>query len=76
VLCVDFIGWYRQYEAHRDDFIERYGNSTEQWLFHGELHTLHYSHFQLKIIGCRKSESAEAIIHDCFNRSHAVNCGK
>ncbi|CAF4055298.1 unnamed protein product [Adineta steineri] len=50
--------WYRQYEAHKDDFIERYGNSTEQWLFHG----------------CRQSDSAEAIILDCFNRSHAINC--
>ncbi len=30
----------------------------------------------LKIIGCRRSESADAIIVDCFNRSHAVNCGK
>jgi hypothetical protein len=29
-------GWYRQYDAHRDYFIERYGKSTEQWLFHGE----------------------------------------
>ena len=29
-------GWFRQYDAHRDDFIERYGRSTEQWLFHGE----------------------------------------
>lgn len=26
--------------------------------------------------GMRKAESAEAIIRDCFNRSHAVNCGK
>ncbi|CAF4739584.1 unnamed protein product, partial [Rotaria sp. Silwood1] len=50
--------WYRQYDAHKEDFIERYGQSTERWLFHG----------------CRKSESAEAIIRDCFNRSHAVNC--
>ncbi|CAF0740012.1 unnamed protein product [Adineta steineri] len=50
--------WYRQYEAHKDDFIERYGNSTEQWLLHG----------------CRQSDSAEAIILDCFNRSHAINC--
>ncbi|CAF0857782.1 unnamed protein product [Adineta steineri] len=47
--------WYRQYDAHRDDFIERYGKSTEQWLFHG----------------C-KSQSIDAIINDCFNRSHAV----
>ncbi|CAF4320984.1 unnamed protein product, partial [Adineta steineri] len=46
--------WYRQYEAHKDDFIERYGNSTEQR------------------IGCRQSDSAEAIILDCFNRSHAI----
>lgn len=29
-------GWYRQYEAHRDDFTERHGKSTEQWLFHGK----------------------------------------
>jgi len=29
------IGWFRQYDAHRDDFIERYGRSTETWLFHG-----------------------------------------
>ncbi|CAF0992466.1 unnamed protein product [Rotaria sordida] len=50
--------WYRQYDAHKEDFIERYGKSTERWLFHG----------------CRESRSAEAIIHDCFNRSHAVNC--
>ncbi|UJR28929.1 hypothetical protein I4U23_010148 [Adineta vaga] len=50
--------WFRQYEAHKDYFIERYSKSTEQWLFHG----------------CRRSESAEAIIQDCFNRSHAVNC--
>jgi hypothetical protein len=28
-------GWYKQYAAHKEDFIERYGNSTEQWLFHG-----------------------------------------
>ncbi|UJR20710.1 hypothetical protein I4U23_023831 [Adineta vaga] len=47
--------WYRQYDAHKDDFIERYGVSTEQWLFHG----------------C-KSQSVDAIINDCFNRSHAV----
>ncbi|CAF3418231.1 unnamed protein product [Rotaria sp. Silwood2] len=26
------------------------------------------------MLGCRKSNSAEAIIRDCFNRSHAVNC--
>ncbi|CAF3532388.1 unnamed protein product [Rotaria sp. Silwood1] len=52
--------WYRQYDAHKEDFIERYGQSTERWLFHG----------------CRKSESAEAIIRDCFNRSHAVNCAR
>ncbi|CAF0778753.1 unnamed protein product [Rotaria sordida] len=50
--------WYRQYDAHKEDFIERYGKSTERWLFHG----------------CRESRSAEAIIRDCFNRSHAVNC--
>ncbi|CAF0814856.1 unnamed protein product [Rotaria sordida] len=49
--------WYRQYDAHKDDFIERYGTSTEQWLFHG----------------C-KSQSVDAIISDCFNRSHAVRC--
>ncbi|CAF4364641.1 unnamed protein product, partial [Rotaria sp. Silwood2] len=52
--------WYRQYDAHKEDFIERYGQSTERWLFHG----------------CRKSNSAEAIIRDCFNRSHAVNCAR
>ncbi|CAF3665687.1 unnamed protein product [Rotaria sordida] len=52
--------WYRQYDAHKEDFIERYGKSTERWLFHG----------------CRESRSAEAIIHDCFNRSHAVNCAR
>ncbi|CAF1654772.1 unnamed protein product [Adineta ricciae] len=50
--------WFRQYEAHKDHFIERYSKSTEQWLFHG----------------CRRSEAADAIIKDCFNRSHAVNC--
>ncbi|CAM4799545.1 unnamed protein product [Rotaria magnacalcarata] len=66
--------WYRQYDAHKEDFIERYGNSTEQWLFHGEL----YSSLLMLLstvnwLGCRQSESAEAIIHDCFNRSHAVN---
>jgi hypothetical protein len=33
--CRFLAGWYRQYDAHRDDFIERYGKSTEQWLFHG-----------------------------------------
>ncbi|CAF0793658.1 unnamed protein product [Adineta ricciae] len=49
--------WFKQYDAHKDDFIERYGQSTEQWLFHG----------------C-KSESVDAIINDCFNRSHAVRC--
>ncbi|CAF2818262.1 unnamed protein product [Rotaria sp. Silwood2] len=49
--------WYRQYDAHKDDFIERYGKSTEQWLFHG----------------C-KSQGVDAIINDCFNRSHAVRC--
>ncbi|CAF3490842.1 unnamed protein product [Rotaria socialis] len=49
------LGWYRQYDAHKDDFIERYGTSTEQWLFHG----------------C-KSTAIDAIIKDCFNRSHAV----
>ncbi|CAF1389947.1 unnamed protein product [Adineta steineri] len=53
--------WYRQYEVHKDDFIERYGTSTEQWLFHDELR-------------CRQSDSAEAIILDCFSRSHAINC--
>jgi len=47
VVCIDFAGWYRQYDAHKDDFIERYGNSTEQWLFHGILSTLHYSDFHL-----------------------------
>jgi len=49
--------WYRQYDAHRDDFIDRYGRSTEELLFHG----------------CR-GESAELIIKDCFNRSHATRC--
>jgi hypothetical protein len=28
-------GWYKQYAAHKEDFIERYGKSTEEWLFHG-----------------------------------------
>lgn len=31
------LGWYRQYDAHKDDFIERHGTSTEQWLFHGRV---------------------------------------
>ena len=77
--CLEsFTGWYRQYDAHKDDFIERYDKSTEEWLFHGELFIL-YSLVLfrlLKTTGCRRAESAEAIIRDCFNRSHAVNCGK
>ena len=36
----EFVGWYRQYDAHRDDFIDRYGRSTEELLFHGEIEHL------------------------------------
>jgi len=27
-------------------------------------------------IGCRSQQAVEAIIKDCFNRSHAVRCGE
>lgn len=36
-MTFEFVGWYRQYDAHRDDFIDRYGRSTEELLFHGEI---------------------------------------
>lgn len=36
VILICILGWYRQYDAHREDFIERYGRSTEMWLFHGK----------------------------------------
>lgn len=36
------IGWYRQYDAHKEDFIERYGTSTEKWLFHGRLYKFYH----------------------------------
>lgn len=35
-----------------------------------------YIYIYLPMLGCRKAESAEAITRDCFNRSHATNCGK
>ena len=45
-FCANLTGWYRQYDAHREDFIERYGESTERWLFHGIVKQLfHFFNF-------------------------------